>query len=179
MDSLGKVAEKLRSFPQIFAFFIPTEEELERFFQLEGTMSTSSGMPLINLSLDEAMKRKHHICIAQKEMIDPGIHHNMTMIDSDGKTIGFDVPEELEYEVEGRDDLVWLSEDFVLDPNASVGEVSMVLHPFPIEVIGNEEGACNAILMFPAAPTDDLMRDTYGLEHTKEYSFAMLSFDDL
>ncbi|MCQ2079051.1 MAG: hypothetical protein MJZ38_03215 [archaeon] len=177
MDPVTAAAEKLLSTGKLHALFVPTEAELERFFEMEASIQTGSGMPLVNLSLQEAMRRRHHLVIVQREIIDRVPHHNMTMVDSEGTVVGFDVPDDLRHEVEGRDDLVWLSEDFVMDPSKGVGEVSIVLHPYPITIIGEDEGVRDAVLMFPAAPVDDLIRDTYGVPHTREFNSAIVSFD--
>lgn len=179
MDSVGKVVEKLRKMKQLRNVIVPTDEELKAFFETEASIGTQSGMPMINASLRESMKRKHHLVLAQSDAIEHTPHHLMTMIAPDGTTVGFDVPKGLEYEVEGREDLVWLSEDFVLDPNGSIGEVTVVMHPYPVSILGAEEGVKDAVLMFPAPSVDIMIRDTYNIGRSVEYSTAILSFDEL
>ncbi len=158
--------------------FVPTKDELEKFLALESTMSTSSGMPLVNRALEDARERTCHVIILQKGLMKHPPFHTMTMIDTLGNTVGFDVPDNLRHEVEGRDDLVWLSDDFVMDPNLCMGEVSMVLHSCPVSEFDDLPDVADMVLMFPATPVDELIRETYGVPKTREFNSAILSFNE-
>lgn len=178
MGSLEKVVERFKTMDdKLHAFFVPTEEELKSFFDMEAGMQTSSGMPMINRSLEESVKREHHICIIQKKILDWVPHHHMTMVDSKGNIVGFDIIDGLEEDIYGRDDLIWLSDDFVMLPDACQGEVFIVLHPCPITLFDDDPEVNDMILMFPAAPVDDLIRDTYGIPHVRDYNSAIVSFN--
>lgn len=182
MDCVERVIAKLKAREHTEGVFVPTADQKEIIFKAEGGVKAGTGMPIRNDSLEEARKRQHNLVLVSSVGGDFGWvpHHNMTWEDSRGNVVAFDVPDALRYEIDGRDDLIWISEDFVMDPNVlGSDELTIVFHPAPITIVGEEEGVKDAILMFPAAPVDDVIRMMFGVEHTPRVNTSILSFNEI
>ena len=136
MFSISEVVGKLGSMPQIVSVYIPDESDIRTFYEEESRVSTISDMPMENEAMAVSKSRKHHLIVVFTEGLENSPHHEVVMKDGDGNLVGWDVPPGLEYEVEGRDDLVWMSEDFVIDPSAMEGEIRVVLVAQRLTVIG-------------------------------------------
>jgi len=179
MNTVENLMKKILSLNGVYAAFIPTENQIDEIFEVESRAGSLSGFPLHNLSLEESMKRRHHICIFQKFDMNEVEHHLIKMVNKHGDTAGFDIPPRLRHEVEGRDDLVWVSDDFVMDPEYATGPVTLVVNPCPVYIFDKGEGVENAIQMIPAAPADNLMRDIFMVSRSPSLSSAIISFDDV
>lgn len=177
MADSERIAEIVRSLPSVSKVFIPSEDEMDRVFSAEGAVRTGSGMRMRNDSLAESMKRPEHLIVVHGENLEHRIpHHSITWETDTGRTVAFDVPDDLRQEVEGRDDLIWISEDFAMVSSADIEDVVCVLHPAPIGFIGEKDGVRDPIIMYPATPVDQLIRRMYSVDPSPKYATAVLSY---
>ena len=172
MFSISEVVGKLRSMPQIVSVYIPDESDIRIFYEEESRVSTISDMAV-------SKSRKHHLIVVFTEGLENSPHHEVVMKDGDGNLVGWDVPPGLEYEVEGRDDLVWMSEDFVIDPSAMEGEIRVVLVAQRLTVIGEDDGVRDPVAMFPSPSTDMMIREMYGITLDSRCATAIVGFDEV
>lgn len=179
MFRLSEVAEKLASFPGVLSVEIPEASDLEAFYAEEGSVGSIADMPLENEAMEVSRSRRHHIILAVLDGFDSVPHHEVVMKDETGRTVGWDVPPGLEHEVEGRDDLIWMGEDFVIDPAAMEGEIRTVIVAQEMDLIGEEDGVKNPVVMYPSPSTDRMIRERYGIPDDPRYATAVVAFDEL
>ena len=179
MFSISEVVGKLGSMPQIVSVYIPDESDIRTFYEEESRVSTISDMPMENEAMAVSKSRKHHLIVVFTEGLGNSPHHEVVMKDGDGNLVGWDVPPGLEYEVEGRDDLVWMSEDFVIDPSAMEGEIRVVLVAQRLTVIGEDDGVRDPVAMFPSPSTDMMIRERYGITLDSRCATAIVGFDEV
>lgn len=175
---LEAVVSKLKSMEHVVDVFVPEDEDLQDFFEKESETKAGSGLILRNDSLEEAKKRTRHLCVVQdRESFDNTPHHLITWETTDGKLMAYDVPPNLREEVEGRKDLIWLSDNFVMEPIPYASDIVCVMHPSPINVVGEDEGVKDVIALYPSPPADKMIRDRYNIENTWDYATRIVSFN--
>lgn len=144
----------------------------------EGVTDTSFGMPLDNRALEACRKKAVWLCLFCDYTFEQPTDHVMLMEDENGNVIGFDIPPGKQDSFIDREDLVWLSDDFVLKGDAE-GDVSkVVMMPQKLSCIGSEAGVKDAIVFYPNTATDGHLRDK--LEYKDEapgIASAIMAFD--
>ena len=177
---IDAVVAKLKSMEHVVDVFVPEESDIEKFFEKESEVKTGSGMIFRNDSLEEAKKRTRHLCVVQdKESFDKTPHHLITWETTDGNLMAYDVPPSLRHEVEGRNDLIWLSANFVMEPIPYASDLVCVMHPSPINVVGEEEGVKDVIALYPSPPADKMIRERYHIDDSWDYATRIVSFNML
>ncbi|MBO4502476.1 MAG: hypothetical protein J5707_02325 [Candidatus Methanomethylophilus sp.] len=180
MNWADLVVTKLKSMPHVIDVIVPEENDIEQFFDAESHVESGSGFILRNDALTESKKRTKHLCVLQDQpYFDRVPHHAMTWVTPEGDIIGFDVPPDLRHEVEGRNNLIWISSDFAMEPIPYPGDLTLVMHPAPIKAIGKDEGITDVISMFPSPVVDSMIRERYGITRDRNLATAILSFNDL
>ncbi len=180
MDRAQLVAAKLRTLPHVLEVIIPDDYYVEEVFLAESQVKSGSGFLMRNDALTESRKRSRHLIVLQDQpYFDRVPHHSMTWVTPEGMVIGFDVPPDLRHEVEGRDNLIWISSDFAMEPIPYPGDLTIVMHPAPIRVIGRDEGVADAISMFPSPPVDSMIRRKYGIVSDRSLATTIVSFNDI
>ncbi len=179
MFSLSAVACKFQSMPNMIYVGIPEESDLMDFYEEESKVAGISDMPMENEAMTVSRSRKHHLVVAFSGALDTVPHHEVVMKDEEDRLVGWDVPPGLAHEVEGRTDLTWLSDDFVIDPNAMCGEIRVVLVPQKLSFIGEEDGVADPVAMYPSPTTDSMIRCRYGITMDSKYVTVIVGFDEL
>ncbi len=176
---LEKVITKLKSMEHVVDVFVPEDEDLEKIFEKESEVKAGSGMTLRNDSLAEAKKRKRHLCVVQdKESFDKTPHHLVTWETTDGHTMAYDVPPSMREEVKAKKDLIWLSDNFVMEPIPYKSDIVCVMHPSPISVVGTDDGIKDVIAMYPSPPVDQMIRHKFDIADSWDYATRILSFNE-
>lgn len=171
------ILAKLRALPNMVACEVPQECDLRRVFDVEAQSETLSGMPLENRALRDVQAKKHFILAVFNGDFEPTASISVQMENAAGMVVGRQIPIEDRPKYEGRGDLVWLSDDFWIDPNALGGEVKMVLIAQPLTVIGPQDGANAPIAMYPAVPGDKLIREILGVPEDPAMATAVIGYD--
>ena len=85
------------------------------------------------------------------------------MRDSKGNVFGHSIPDSQIESYNGREDIIWLSYDFVLYPAVEAGE-DMILVMLPQEYRGfsEQDGISEALVFYPAVTTDCIIKEKYG-----------------
>ena len=150
----------------------------KRIVREESTVRACGGnMPMEDLGLKEMCRHDVRLFLHGAGLDLPEFS-NMSMIDEAGNEIGKHLkPSEIP-EFESRDDVVFLSYDFVMFTGVTaVGETRIVMNAVPYRGSnGWVPEDMHATLWFPSTTTDLLIHDHYGLESGRTGSI-ILGFD--
>jgi hypothetical protein len=171
------VLSELRALPNMIKCLVPDGKDLERVFGEEAESKTSSGMPLDNRALTECMGRSSHIFAVFRGEFDPIPYVSVQMEDPDGNIVGQQIPISERPRYEGREDLVWLSDDFWMSPTAMGGEIKVVLVPQHLTVIGGGDGASDPVAMYPSPPADRIVREVLGVGDDPATATAVIGYN--
>lgn len=87
----------------------------------------------------------------------------MEMVSDNGEIVGHDVPESMRARLEARDDLIWMSEGFVMFPGRiGCRDARMVMLSSRLRVPGLPDGL-EARLFYPSTSTAEYIGGLYGV----------------
>jgi len=176
-----EVIEKLSSDTSVKAVF-PLEGELYDIVMAEeGSVTSATGMPLINRALKEVVKRSKAICIFCSSKFEPPMDHVMIMEDTDGNVVGHDIPVNMAHKYKNDENAIFISDDFVLYPDRTdMKDIAMVMLPQKVTSVGEAEGVKDAVLLYPATTTDVLLRKHFKIKMNDiDTASAILAFNIL
>jgi len=178
---LKEVLTKLRTEKTVMAAFHLEGEFYREVIEEEGGITECSmGMPLVNRALEEVMKRNTAVCIFVKNSFETPTDHVMIMEDLCGNVVGHDVPACKMHEFKDDPRIFWLCEDFAIYPDRSeMHDIVMVMLPLKATSVGEEEGAKDPVILYPATTTDMMLREHFGIPLDDPVASAILAFDKL
>ena len=148
-------------------------------WEIERNTTTTLNSDYRNVGYEVAMKRKHRVCVFYDDTYIFGTRSILKMVAPDGTVMGTTVnPDEME-SFRARDDVIWISEDFVLFPQA-VGETegAFVLYPVPIhEIEENVPGSYDAIGVSPTTSSDIVLKKRFGKPAVTGMYTMVIAFD--
>lgn len=147
---------------------------------IEKSVRTTLNNDYKNIGYDVAMERNHRICIFYDDTYIFGKRSILKLMTSDGTIMGTNISPDDADQYRGRDDVIWVSEDFIVFPNVvGKGEESFVLFPFEIpEIEENVPGTMSVIGTSPTMSSDDALKRKFGKPMVKGMYTMIVAFDD-
>lgn len=156
------------------------DEVSKSVFDVEKSVRTRTNNDYKNIGYDIAMERKHRICVFYDDTYIFGKRSILKLMTSDGTIMGTNLtPDEIP-EYKKRDDVIWISEDFVVFPNiVGKGEEAFVLYPFEIhEVEENVPGTSFVIGTSPTTSSDEILKLKFNKPMVRGMYTMIVAFDD-
>lgn len=170
---------RLREEPgAVQAELIPAEL-WDRIVAEEATVKACGGrMEIEDLAVGEVSERMVRICLFEDGNFRFPECSTMRMVDSMGHMVGRHLtPSEIP-EYMCRDDVVFLSDDFILFPDADItGDTRMVMTARPYQGTGDwvpEEA--RAVMWFPSTTTDMILHEWFG-RRPEGFATAIMGID--
>ena len=179
---MGSPEDFRRSFEErtgVLKAMLLTDEQFDSVWAVESEVKTQTLSDYENLGFDVLSKRMSKMCIFIDDTFQLKKHSNLKMIDSRGTVLGTTLtPEEIESH-QGRDDIVWLSKDFIMYPNVeAVGKEKFVLYPYEFPEMSNEiPGFTNIVGTSPTPSADRLLKAMGEMPMTTRLFTFILGFD--
>ena len=161
----------------IHAFYLDREilSELEKE---EAKVRAMGNIEVDNQGFKQALERESVICIVKDPRFRPPPEPTVILVSGEGNIIGEEVFPFTASKYTSRDDVVWLSDGFVLFPTvqATNGE-QFVMPPVSFPEL-NESNGCKNVISCSPAPTSDLMiKKHYGLVDNPKLASVLVAFD--
>ncbi len=158
-----KVAEILRKHSGVVRVEIPDRNFLCTLEEDDLCVDTSFGMPIDNKAMDACLACDFVLCVFANTSFEQPSDKIMMMQDSSGLVLGHDVAPSQMDEYMAREDLIWLSEDFVIYPSTEMGDdIILVMLPQIYNGFSEEDGVSEAVIFYPATTTDSIIKEKYG-----------------
>jgi len=175
---LKEVLDLLDTNDSVKAAFVLEGEFYRKVIAEERSVTECAfGMPFVNRALEEVCKRTASVCLFTGDNFEYVTEHIMIMEDMHGNMVGHDVPKCMINDFKDNPDIVWLSEDFAMYPDADLWKASMVMLPNKARFVGENEGVRDAIMLYPATTTDILLKKHFGLPVNERIWTAILAFN--
>ncbi len=127
------------------------------------SVGTSFGMAIDNQALYDCFSKDFVLCVYANYSFQHSVNSTMMMKDSNGNVVGHDISEVQIKEYQDKEDLVWLSDNFVLYPNVDMNEdLRLVMMPQEYRGFSYEDGVSEATIFYPMPSTDCMIRNKYG-----------------
>ena len=179
MDITQKVIDYVRTVDGVLDVFEMDDDTSNEVWEIERSVRTKVDKDYKNIGYDEAMKRMHRLCVFYDDTYIFGIRSILKLMTTDGTVMGTNLaPHEIE-EYKGRDDVLWVSEDFIVFTNViGKGEEMFVLFPFEIkEIEENVPGTYSVIGTSPTTSSDSALKTRFGKPMTKGMYTMIIAFD--
>ena len=176
---VGEFLETLRSMDGVIMADVMPDDLIREVAEMETSIDCiSGGMRLENIGLFQCLHREEVIVLLSDGVFERPREITIRMIDTDGVVIGHDVPEYLWEEFSGRDDLIWMSDGFVLFPDLSTNkDAKMVMGCSTLKLNGVPEEV-DARMFYPSISSAEIMNRRFGVEGTG-ISAAVIGVDGL
>ena len=162
----------------IYAFYLD-KDILEELRKEESTVRAMGNIEVDNRGFNEALKRESVICIVKDPRFRPPPEPTVVLLSSDGEILGEEVFPFTAKKYEGRDDVVWLSDAFVMFPEVhGDGGEKFVMPPVSFPELNPSNGCKNVISCSPAPTCDLLMRQHYKYPDDPKLASVLIAFDD-
>lgn len=163
----------------VHAFYLD-KEILENMRKEEETVSAAGGnIGVQNDGFTEALKRDHVIAIIKDPRFRPPPEPTVILESDSGEIMGLEVFPFTAKDYLNRDDVVWLSDAFVLFPQVKgMGGEKFIMPPVPFPELNGSNG-CKDVLSCSPAPTCDLMMRTYyKLPDDPKLASVLIGYND-
>ena len=174
-DSQLEIIRGLRGV--IHAFYLD-RDILERLREEESKVRAMGNIEVDNQGFSQALERDSVICIIKDPRFRPPPEPTVILVSDDGNLIGEEVFPFTAHKYTDRDDVIWLSDGFVLFPQVEAnGGEQFVMPPVSFPEL-NEGNGCKAVISCSPAPTSDLMiKNHYDLVDTPKLASVLVAFN--
>lgn len=151
------------------------DDFIEEIKKEDMSVETSFGMPIDNQALLDCFSKDFALCIYADYSFEHPVHSTMMMKDSNGNVIGHDIADSEIKEYQSREDLIWISDNFVIYPNVSMDEdLRLVMMPQKYHGFSSEDGVSEATIFYPMPTTDCLIKNKYGDPRDSQIASAIM-----
>jgi hypothetical protein len=151
------------------------EELREEESKVKGTMDIG----VVNEGFNDALKREKVICIVKDKRFRPPPEPTVILRGNDGSILGLEVFPHTTHLYEGREDIIWMGDAFIVFPHITVkGGESFVMPPIPFVEL-NESNGCKDVISCSPAPTSDvIIKKHYGLVDDPKLATILVAFNE-
>ncbi|HKM09135.1 MAG TPA: hypothetical protein VJX93_01415 [Candidatus Methanomethylophilaceae archaeon] len=171
-----EIVKELRGI--VHCFYLD-KELVEKLKEEEAKVKAIGGsVDVANTGFAEALDREHIICVIKDPRFRPPPEATVVLLDEEGNMLGTEVFPYTAKEYESREDVVWLSESFVMFPSVKgVGREIFVLPPVSFPELNEEIGCYNVLSCSPAPTSDLLIKNHYEYKDDPRLASIIIAFD--
>ncbi len=163
----------------VHAFYLD-REILEAVRKEEETVRAMGSIEVNNLGYYQAIMRENVICIIKDPRFRPPPEPTVVLEASNGVLIGEEVFPFTAHKYANKQEVIWLSDGFVLFPTIPAdGSEQFLMPPVSFPELNTSNG-CKDVVSCSPAPTCDLMiRTKYGLQDDAKLASVLVAFNRL
>ena len=179
MSVIDDAISYLRNTKGIVDVFLMDKELCNRIRTEEKSILTQTKNDYKNLGYEKAMEKQIKLCVFYDNTYIFGKRSIVRLMTDDGTVMGTSLlPEEIP-EYQKRDDVIWISEDFIVFPNiVGKGREAFVLLPFDIpELERDVPGITNTVGSSPTSSSDIILKRTFKKPVIKGLNTMIIAFD--
>ncbi len=173
-----KIVSELRGVRH--AFYME-QDLMDQVLAEESTVVGSGGISVDNQGFKQALTRQHVICIVKDARFRPPPAPTVVLTTEDGKIMGEEVFPHTAVNYKDREDIMWMSDGFVVFPNEinATGGEKFVMPPIAFEELNETNGCKNVISCSPAPTCDLIIKTAHGIADDPKIASILVAFDEL
>ena len=174
-----KQLEIIRGLRGVIHAFYLDKEILSELEKEEAKVRAMGNIEVDNQGFKQALERDSVICIVKDPRFRPPPEPTVILMSGEGNVIGEEVFPFTAHKYTTREDVVWLSDGFVLFPTvAASGGEQFVMPPVSFPEL-NESNGCKDVISCSPAPTCDLMmRTKMGFADDPKLASVLIAFNE-
>jgi len=160
-EVVDKPLEVVRGMRGVVNAFYLDEKVLSEMRNEEAKVVAMGSIAVINEGFSQALERDKVICVIKDPRFRPPPEPTVILVSGSGEVMGLEVFPFTAKEYLNREDVVWLSDAFVLFPEVKgSGGEKFIMPPVSFPEL-NECNGCKDVISCSPAPTCDLLMRTY------------------
>ncbi|MFA6805465.1 MAG: hypothetical protein WCQ23_05240 [Candidatus Methanomethylophilaceae archaeon] len=173
-----KITDTLADLNGVSAFCYLDNETFQEIKRSEEGVVASGGMVYENRALDDCYLKDVLMCIFCKGLVEEQKEISMVMMDDFGNITGNDVPPCLRSEYQGRKDLIWISDNFVIYTRAKqLSESRIVLLSRKFYALESVEGVSDPICFYPNVTSDRILKERFMDTYDPQMCTMIIGFN--
>lgn len=162
---------------------IVMDEAFSELIRLEEISTKSAtGMEVINCSYDEVMTKRNRLALIVDNVVFDMAKKDYTsvlMVNSRGDVVGRSLTEEELDAYHSRDDVVWISRDFIIFPDSEFdGGERFIIPATETALLDPVLPHTEVIMAHPCTTSDMIIKESIGFDLHRKASTVVLGFDD-
>ncbi len=154
-------------------------EAKENLIKIEESVKASFGITCCNTGVMKCLARDNIIVIIKDKRFRPPPEPTVLLVADEDMIIGMEIFPHQKAEYLIRDDVVFLSDEFVLFPNLKPKtRECFVMPPVSFPEVERMPGAKNVVSCSPSPPGDMYVRSLHGLPDDPTLASILLGYDD-
>jgi hypothetical protein len=151
----------------------------EKILEIEKDIKAAMLIPCINAGVEECLKRQHVFAVIKNRAFRPPPEATVVLYSDDGTILGEEILpyKKKQFLEENKEDIVWLSEEFVMYPERKGRAMEFFVMP-PVSFPEMDEmGMKNVVSCSPSAPSDMMLREKHGFVDDPKLASILIGFD--
>ena len=178
MDMDDKPLEIIKGLEGVLNAFYLDSTILGELRKEEAKIKGTMDIGVINEGFNEALEREKVICIVKDKRFRPPPEPTVILRGNDGAVLGLEVFPHTAHLYEGRDDIIWMGDAFIVFPHVEVkGGESFIMPPIPFVELHEGNGCLDVISCSPAPTSDVLIKRYYGLKDDPKLATILVAFN--
>ena len=163
----------------IHAFYLD-QTILEHLRDEEAKVRAMGNIEVDNRGFNEALQRDSVICIIKDPRFRPPPEPTVVLESGTGELMGEEVFPFTAHKYMDRNDIVWLSDGFVLFPEVpGNGKEQFVMPPVSFPELNEGNGCKDVVSCSPAPTSDKMIKVYYGLVDNPKLASVLVAFNRL
>jgi len=180
MFNLDAILSLLQGMKGVEHVYLLDKEILEQLRQEEASVKATLDIDVLNQGFLQALQREYVVCIVKNHTFRPPPEPTVVLCGDDGCIMGIEVFPHNQGQYEDREDVVWLSDGFVVFPEVvPQGGERFIMPPVSFPEVNESLGCKNVISCSPSPSSDKMIKDHYGLEDDPRLASILVAFDRL
>lgn len=180
MFNLDKILTLLQGMKGVERVFVLKEDILDKLREEESSVKATLDISVINKGFLEALERDFVVCIVKNFTFRPPPEPTVILCGDDGCLMGVEVFPHTQHLYEKREDVVWLSDAFVVFPDViPKGREFFIMPPVSFPEVNEQLGCCNVVSCSPSPTSDKLIKDCFGIEDDPKLASILVAFDQV
>ncbi|MGN1044761.1 MAG: hypothetical protein ACI4Q9_02240 [Candidatus Methanomethylophilaceae archaeon] len=163
----------------VVGVFEMDDEASREIDRIEKSVVTRTNHEYRSIGYELAMKRQHRLCVFYTNDFTVDMRSRLKLMSSDGTVMGTTLMRDEIDEYKERDDVLWVSDDFVVFPDVrGEGDEMFVLYPYEYKALQQAaEGCVDPIGISPTPSSDHYLKQRSGTPESSMIFSTIIAFD--
>lgn len=165
----------------IDAFYLD-KEIMEKVKAEEATVRAVGNIDVNNEGFNQALQREKVICIVKDPRFRPPPEPTVILMASDGTCMGVEVFPETAKQYQDKDNILWLSDGFVIFTDVMPAENStqtFIMPPVSFPELNESNGCKDVISCSPAPTCDKMIREWHGMDDNGKFASILVAYNEI
>jgi hypothetical protein len=154
-------------------------EAKENLIKIEESVKATFGINCSNQGVMDCLARENIIVIIKDFRFRPPPEPTVLLMADDGMIIGKEIFPEQRAQYLDREDVIFLSDEFILFPELKAkGKERFVMPPVSFPEVEKMSGTKNVVSCSPSPPGDMFVRSLHGLPDDPKLASVLVGYDD-